>query len=102
VSVTFAVATGGGSATGLTATTNVSGIATVGSWTLGTTVGSNTLTPQWISDRFPANFTATGTAGTATKLVYTTVPGSDGGYSVQRDSESQDANGNLPTFLLPP
>ena len=35
VVVTFAVASGGGSITGSTATTNAGGIATVGSWTLG-------------------------------------------------------------------
>ncbi|MEO8334723.1 MAG: Ig-like domain-containing protein [bacterium] len=35
VQVTFSVTGGGGSATGLVATTNASGIATVGSWTLG-------------------------------------------------------------------
>ena len=44
VSVTFAVASGGGSVTGLTATTDAAGIATVGSWTLGATAGANTLT----------------------------------------------------------
>ncbi len=41
VSVTFAVATGGGQRARVTAaTTNASGIATVGSWTLGTTAGA--------------------------------------------------------------
>jgi hypothetical protein len=69
VSVTFAVATGGGSATGLTATTGADGIATVGSWTLGTTAGSNTLTAT--SDTLtgsPVTFTATGTAGPAAQI----------------------------------
>ena len=64
VSVTFAVATGGGSASGLSATTDASGIAAVGSWTLGTTAGSNTLTAS--SDSLsgsPVTFTATGSAG---------------------------------------
>lgn len=42
--VTFAVASGGGSDTGGTATTNASGIAQVGKWTLGTSAGVNTLT----------------------------------------------------------
>ena len=42
--VTFAVASGGGSVTGGGATTNASGIATVGSWTLGTTAGTGSLT----------------------------------------------------------
>ena len=43
VAVTFAVGTGGGSITGGSTTTNASGIATVGSWRLGTTAGPNTL-----------------------------------------------------------
>jgi hypothetical protein len=43
-SVHFTVTGGGGSVTGGNATTNPSGIATVGSWTLGTTAGENTLT----------------------------------------------------------
>ena len=42
--VTFAVASGGGSLTGASATTGTDGIATVGSRTLGTTAGANTLT----------------------------------------------------------
>ena len=44
VTVTFAVATGGGAITGGTASTNTQGIATVGSWTLGPVAGVNTLT----------------------------------------------------------
>lgn len=43
VSVTFAVGSGGGSVTGATVTTNASGIATVGSWTLGPVAGANVL-----------------------------------------------------------
>ena len=44
VPVTFAVASGGGTITGASATTNAAGIATVGSWVLGTTAGPNSLT----------------------------------------------------------
>src|SRR2546430_8544911 len=44
VTVTFTPAAGSGSVTGGTQTTNASGIATVGSWTLNTTAGTNTLT----------------------------------------------------------
>jgi hypothetical protein len=44
VPVTFAVTGGGGTVSGATATTNASGIATVGGWTLGTGAGANTLT----------------------------------------------------------
>jgi adhesin/invasin len=43
VSVTFAATTGGGTVQGGAATTNADGIATVGSWTLGSAVGPNTL-----------------------------------------------------------
>jgi len=41
--VTFTVTGGGGSVTGATAPTDVNGIATVGSWTMGSAVGTNTL-----------------------------------------------------------
>jgi hypothetical protein len=43
-SVTFAVATGGGSVTTATVNTDASGVATVGNWTLGSTAQLNTLT----------------------------------------------------------
>lgn len=69
VSVTFEVASGGGSITGGTATTGPDGIATVGSWTLGTTAGTNTLTATSGSlTGSPVTFTATGTAGAATQI----------------------------------
>ncbi|HUQ19599.1 MAG TPA: Ig-like domain-containing protein [Gemmatimonadaceae bacterium] len=42
--ITFTVASGGGTVTGGAATTNASGVATVGSWTLGPATGPNTLT----------------------------------------------------------
>lgn len=41
--VTFSVTSGGGSITGASALTNSSGVATVGSWTLGASPGANTL-----------------------------------------------------------
>jgi hypothetical protein len=46
VVVTFTVTSGGGTVTGASATSNASGVATVGSWTLGTAAGSNTLLAQ--------------------------------------------------------
>jgi adhesin/invasin len=74
-SVTFAVGLGGGSIIGAGATTDANGIATVGSWTLGTTAGTNTLTASSGSlSGSPVTFTATGTAGAATKLVFTGQP----------------------------
>ncbi|HTX68704.1 MAG TPA: hypothetical protein VMH50_06115 [Thermoleophilia bacterium] len=72
VAVTFAVASGGGAVTGAAATTNASGIATVGSWTLGTTAGANSLTAtSGTLSGSPVTFTATGVAGAATKYVVT-------------------------------
>ena len=69
VSVTFSVTPGGGSVTSASATTDANGIATVGSWTLGTTAGSNTLTATSGSlPDSPVTFTATGTAGAATQI----------------------------------
>jgi hypothetical protein len=65
VQVTFAVASGGGSASGLLQLTNASGIATVGSWTLGNTIGPNSLTataPGLVGSPFTFNATSLGTA----------------------------------------
>jgi adhesin/invasin len=64
VVVTFAVASGGGQVTGGSQTTNSSGIATVGTWTLGNTPGTNTMTAA--ASGFtgsPLTFIATATAG---------------------------------------
>jgi hypothetical protein len=62
--VTFAVASGGGTITGASAVTNSSGIATVGSWTLGPTAGTNTLTATLAgATGSPVTFTANGSAG---------------------------------------
>jgi hypothetical protein len=61
VTVTFAVVSGGGSITGAVATTNAAGIAAVGSWTLGTTPGANSLSAT-VAGLSPVTFTATGTA----------------------------------------
>lgn len=65
VTVTFAVASGGGNITGATQATGVTGVATVASWTLGPTPGSNTLTATATGvTGSPVTFTATGTAPT--------------------------------------
>ncbi|HSA55164.1 MAG TPA: leishmanolysin-related zinc metalloendopeptidase [Gemmatimonadaceae bacterium] len=66
ISVTFAVSGGGGSITGATTTTDAQGVATVGSWTLGASPGTNTLTATVNGSGFqgnPATFSATGTGG---------------------------------------
>jgi len=76
IAVTFAVASGGGSVTGATVTTGSDGVAAVGSWTLGTTAGANTLTATAAGiTGSPVTFTVTGSAG-APKTV-TKQPGTD-------------------------
>ena len=66
IAVTFAVASGGGTITGGNATTNINGIAAVGSWTLGTQAGSNTLTATSTGlSGSPVTSPATGVAGPA-------------------------------------
>lgn len=59
--VVFAVASGGGSVTGASATTNSAGVATVGGWTLGSVAGANTLTAS-LGALTALTFTATAVA----------------------------------------
>lgn len=61
--VNFAVTTGGGSVTAAAVMTDATGVAAVGSWTLGNSAGSNALTVSVIgSSVTPVVFTATATA----------------------------------------
>src|SRR3954468_2542038 len=69
VSVTFAVASGGGTVTGPTKTTGKDGIASVGAWNLGTALGPNTLTATATgATGSPVTFTATAVAGPAATM----------------------------------
>jgi Putative Ig domain len=71
VAVTYAVASGGGSLTGAAQTTGTNGIATVGSWTLGTTAGANTLTATAAGSGItgnPVTFTASATGAVPTQI----------------------------------
>lgn len=72
VQVTFAVASGGGSITDSTAMTNSSGVATVGSWTLGPSDGTNTLTAT-VAGLSGSLVTFTATATTAASFVVSSV-----------------------------
>ncbi|MGH7674056.1 MAG: hypothetical protein ACREMV_02195, partial [Gemmatimonadales bacterium] len=71
VTVDFAVATGGGSVTGASATTSVLGIARVGSWTLGV-AGPNSITA-----------TATGGGITGNPLTFNATALAQGNYTVE-------------------
>lgn len=68
VSVTFATAAGSGTVLGSPATTNAQGIATAGTWTLGTTSGAQSMTAT-VTGLTPATFNATATTGPAFALV---------------------------------
>ena len=89
-------APGSGSVTGASATTNASGIATVGSWTLGTTAGANTLTATCAGlSGSPVTFTATGLAGPATRYVVTSSNyGPVAGTSITLTAQLADQYGN--------
>ncbi len=65
--VTFMVVSGGGSVSQATVTSNASGIATVGSWTLGPVTGANVLDAT-SGTLAGVAFTATSTAGAAASL----------------------------------
>lgn len=67
VAVVFSVASGNGSVTGASPITDGSGTAAVGSWTLGTTPGTNTLRAT-VDALTPAVFTATGLVGPPANL----------------------------------
>lgn len=70
VPVTFSVTAGGGTVTGATATTGVDGVARVGSWTLGTASGANTLSAT-VSGVAPVVFTATAAPGAPATVTVT-------------------------------
>ncbi|HTT66642.1 MAG TPA: hypothetical protein VMF70_01310 [Gemmatimonadales bacterium] len=85
VTVTFTVASGGGTISGGSQTTNASGIAKVGSWTLGS-AGTNTLTAAVTGSGIagnPVTFTATATGGGG---------GGGGGATTLFQEDFDDAN----------
>ena len=99
VSVAFAVTGGGGAIAGSPAITNASGVATAGSWTLGTATGANTLTATATGIAVPASFGATGTAGAPATV---TVEAGNGQSAVAGTATATapavkvvDANGNV-------
>jgi hypothetical protein len=68
--VQFTVVSGGGSIERSSATTDASGSASAGKWTLGTTAGSNILEAT-VAGLSAVRFTATGTAGAAATIAAT-------------------------------
>ncbi|HXT17771.1 MAG TPA: Ig-like domain-containing protein [Gemmatimonadaceae bacterium] len=102
VTVTFAVATGGGSVSGGSPTTDANGVATAGSWKLGPTPGTNTVTATVTGITTPVTFTATGTLGAVASVKITnTAPSLTIGQTFTLTATAADANNNAitnPTF----
>ncbi|MEO5903672.1 MAG: hypothetical protein ABIQ55_06670 [Gemmatimonadaceae bacterium] len=103
VAVAFGVGVGGGLVTGGTATSNSSGVATVGSWTLGTSSGTNTLVASGAG--LPSvTFNATGTVGAAGTLTKSAgdaqvaTPGTT--LPVPPSVVVKDANGNVKSGVV--
>lgn len=97
--VVFTVAAGGGAVTGGTVVTDAEGVARVGSWTLGTTVGANALTATATGVTGSVTFTATGTVGAAATIAK--VAGADGqqatvgaAVTTRPSAKVTDAHGN--------
>ena len=104
VAVTFTVGSGGGSsnpASGSTVSTDVTGTATLTSWTLGTAAGSNSVTANVTGlAGTPLTFSATGTVAVTSGAQSTVVRSgpnnvvADGSASSQITVTLRDANGN--------
>jgi hypothetical protein len=97
VAVTFGVTSGGGSVSGGAVTSDASGIATVGSWTLGTTAGANVLSAS-VASLTAVTFTATATAGAAATMTKTAGDNQSGApgtaVAVPPSVTVNDAHGN--------
>lgn len=97
MTVNFTVLSGGGSVTGGSVATDASGIASVGSWTLGTAAGPNVLNAS-AGTLSPVAFTATGTAGAAATLTKSAGDNQNGTagtpVAVPPSVTVKDANGN--------
>lgn len=89
ISIVFDVASGGGSATGTSATTDAEGRATVGSWTLGADAGANTMTAR-----------VNGLAGLPT-LTFTANGAEQAGVALDKSSATTQANpGDAVTYSI--
>lgn len=76
--VTFTVTSGAGSITGAQQTTNASGVATVGSWKLGTLAGAQTLRADVAATGASTTMTATALSAPASQIVLVTGNGQTG------------------------
>ena len=95
VNVTFAIGLGGGSLTNATRTTGADGIATVGSWTIGTVATTNTMTAT-AGSLAPVTFSVTAIAGPPSRVIATVGNGITGraGTRVRVEARVTDAFNN--------
>jgi hypothetical protein len=90
IEVIFALASGGGSLIGATATTSGDGVATAGSWTMGTTAGINTLTATAPNvPGSPVTFNAIAMAAAPASML-----------KVSSDPPSAPAGGNVDSIVV--
>ncbi len=97
--VTFAVTSGGGTLAGASAFTNTAGIASLTSWTLGSTLGAQTITAT-VGSLAPVTFTATATPvpQPPTHLFIATNPGNGivgAPFGIQPVIQVRDIGGNV-------
>lgn len=92
VNVTFAVTGGGGSGTGLGPTaTNASGVATVGSWTVGAAAGLNTMTATSAGlSGSPVTFLANGTSPNTPTILTVNSGGTQSAVTVNTASANME------------
>jgi hypothetical protein len=99
VSISWVIKEGGGSVTGSPSISNANGVATVGSWTLGSAVAHNELTASVTTNAaIKTDFAAEGTGGTPVSMTYLRgngVTSSVNGYPDPAPAVIvKDANGN--------
>jgi Big-like domain-containing protein len=98
VPVAFNVASGGGSVVGSAAVTNSSGVAAVTSWTLGTTVGTNTMVAS-TGSLTAVTFTAISVAGAPASITKTAGDAQSApagtAVAIPPSVTVKDANGNV-------
>jgi len=104
--VTFAVASGGGSITGSTAQTDANGHAQVGTWTLGLVAGLNTLTATVPGlQGSPVTFTATGSSLTQFRIdlvfLSTPTPAQQAAFVAAKLRWEAVITGDLTDFTIP-
>lgn len=104
VAVTFAVVSGGGSATRVDQVTNAAGTATVGSWTMGPSVGPNSMTAT-VPGLQPVSFTATAIPASyaiTLNFISSISSSQQAAFSSAAGRWSQVITGNLPSFVANP